>query len=255
MTEAEWLACDDPEPMLAFLRGQTGGGLLAWLGWRIRPASRHPAFGERKARLYACACCRRLEDLLLDERGLRAVIVSERFADGKASAEELLAARLGAEDALESPKWKSPLTGKVFGPNTYAGVCSWVIRAAVNAASNEPGSAIALAARAATEMAAFDRDWAIRALGAVVRANLLREVVGNPFRSIFVDPAWLSWNDATVSALACSIYDERAFDRLPILADALEDAGCDNAELLGHLRGPGPHVRGCWAVDLLLGKE
>ena len=67
-------------------------------------------------------------------------------------------------------------------------------------------------------------------------------------------PAWLSWNGGTVAGLARSVYDERRFADLPILADALEEAGCDNAELLTHLRGPGPHVRGCWALDLLLGK-
>jgi hypothetical protein len=68
-------------------------------------------------------------------------------------------------------------------------------------------------------------------------------------------PAWLSWNNGTVPHLARFAYDDRAFDRLPVLADALEGAGCDDADLLGHLRGPGPHCRGCWAVDVLSGKS
>jgi len=85
-----------------------------------------------------------------------------------------------------------------------------------------------------------------------LQSQLLRCVVGNPFRPVAVDPPWLTSN---VSALALGIYDERAFDRMPILADALEDAGCDDAEMLNHCREPGPHVRGCWVVDLLLGKE
>jgi hypothetical protein len=84
---------------------------------------------------------------------------------------------------------------------------------------------------------------------------LVREVVGNPFRAVQVDPAWLTWGGGLVRRLAQSIYEERRFGGLPVLADALEEAGCDDADLLGHLRGPGPHVRGCWAVDLLLGKE
>jgi hypothetical protein len=85
---------------------------------------------------------------------------------------------------------------------------------------------------------------------------LLHDVIGNPFRPApSVDPAWLTWNGGTVPRLAQAIYDERAFDRLPVLADALEDAGCTDADLLGHLRRPWFHVRGCWAVDLLLGKE
>jgi hypothetical protein len=80
---------------------------------------------------------------------------------------------------------------------------------------------------------------------------LLRDIYGNPFRRCSLDPAWLT---PTVRDLARGIYDERAFDRLAILADALEEADCTNDDILGHLRGPGPHVRGCWVVDLLLGK-
>jgi len=81
---------------------------------------------------------------------------------------------------------------------------------------------------------------------------LVREIFGNPLRPAVVDP---SWQTSTVVALAQAIYHERAYDRMPILSDALEDAGCTNADILSHCRGPGPHVRGCWVVDLLLGKE
>ena len=88
-----------------------------------------------------------------------------------------------------------------------------------------------------------------------VQTQLLKDIFGNPFRLVALDPAWLAWNDGTVPNMAQAIYDEWAFDRLPLLADALEDAGCAEAEILGHCRGPGPHVRGCWAVDLLLGKQ
>jgi hypothetical protein len=88
-----------------------------------------------------------------------------------------------------------------------------------------------------------------------VQADLLRDIFGNPFRAVLVAPAWLSWNGETVLRLAESIYQERAFERLPILADALEDAGCTDSAILEHCRGPEPHVRGCWAIDLLLGKR
>jgi hypothetical protein len=81
--------------------------------------------------------------------------------------------------------------------------------------------------------------------------GLLQEVFGNPFRPVTPDSSWLT---STVVKLAQGVYDERAFERMPILADALEDAGCDNKDVLEHCRGPGPHVRGCWVVDLLLGK-
>ena len=70
-----------------------------------------------------------------------------------------------------------------------------------------------------------------------------------------IDPQWVAWNNETVLKLAQTINADRAFDRLPILADALEEAGCTDADMLQHCRGPGPHVRGCWVVDLLLGKE
>jgi hypothetical protein len=86
-------------------------------------------------------------------------------------------------------------------------------------------------------------------------AGLLREIFGNPFRPVTVDPAWLRWNDGTVPKIAQGIYEERAFCRLPILHDALLDAGCDNEDILAHCRGDGPHVRGCWVIDLILGKE
>jgi hypothetical protein len=85
---------------------------------------------------------------------------------------------------------------------------------------------------------------------------LVRCVFGNPFKSLpTIEAGWLSWNDATVPKLAQVLYDDRRFEDLPILADALEEAGCRDADILNHCRGPGPHVRGCWVVDLLLGKE
>ncbi|MBA4191171.1 MAG: hypothetical protein C0467_24590 [Planctomycetaceae bacterium] len=83
------------------------------------------------------------------------------------------------------------------------------------------------------------------------QVHLLREIIGNPFRPVSLDPVWLT---SDVVALARGIYEERAFDRMPILADALQDAGCDNADILDHCRGNSPHVRGCWVVDLVLGK-
>src|SRR5262249_51106589 len=96
------------------------------------------------------------------------------------------------------------------------------------------------------------KDWS-RRLQADSR-RLLHCVFANPFSRIASHPAWLTWNDGTVHKLAQTVYDDRRFDLLPILADALEEAGCDNADILAHCRGPGPHVRGCWVVDLLLGK-
>jgi hypothetical protein len=81
---------------------------------------------------------------------------------------------------------------------------------------------------------------------------LFRDVFGNPFRPVRLST---SWQTQTVLALATAIYDEVAFDRMPVLADALEEASCDHPDVLAHCRGDGPHVRGCWVVDLVLGKS
>jgi hypothetical protein len=89
------------------------------------------------------------------------------------------------------------------------------------------------------------RAW----IGEHWQSNLLRDVFGNPFHSVSLDPAWIT---PLVKGLALSIYDDRNFTDLPILADALEEAGCTNADILQHCRGPGPHVRGCWSLDLIL---
>src|SRR5262249_20701254 len=80
---------------------------------------------------------------------------------------------------------------------------------------------------------------------------LLRDIFGNPFRPVALDPAWLSWHGGLLVSMARRMYDSRDFADLPVLADALEEAGCDNADILAHCRGPGPHVRGCWVVDLI----
>jgi hypothetical protein len=85
-----------------------------------------------------------------------------------------------------------------------------------------------------------------------VRGLLLHDIVNNPVHPVPIDPAWRT---STVTSLAQAIYQDQEFDRLPILADALEDAGCSNQEVLNHLRGGGEHCRGCWPVDLILGKE
>jgi hypothetical protein len=88
------------------------------------------------------------------------------------------------------------------------------------------------------------------------QADLLRELFGNPFRPTTPpSPGVLAWHHGTVVKVAQAIYDEREFDRLPILADALLDAGCEDESILSHCRGPGPHVRGCWVIDLILGKQ
>jgi hypothetical protein len=219
MTEEQWLACTDPREMLTALRA---GGLLP----------------ERKARLFAAACCRRAWGRLRDERSRRAVEVAERFADGQATAKERTAARKAARE--------------VSARDTYAGAPWYAASAAWHAAESR---ALAAACKAA-EAVAWDAGQKARPSVREAQVALLRDIIGNPSRPVTLSPAWQS---PQVVALAQAAYDHRDLPsghldptRLAVLADALEEAGCGQADLLGHLRGPGPHVRGCWVVDLVL---
>jgi hypothetical protein len=125
---------------------------------------------------------------------------------------------------------------------------AWNAAEAATAGGPDPHMTIYLALRRADELAA--------------KCHLLRCIFGNPFRPVTIRPAWLAWNEAAVVRLARAAYGRRELPsgrlddgRLAVLADALEEAGCTDDAVLAHLRGPGVHVRGCWAVDLLLGKE
>jgi hypothetical protein len=200
--------------------------MLTWLRGRA---------SNRKLRLYACGCCRRFWGLLRDERSRGAVEVAERYADGLAGYAKLQGAQRRARAV-----WQE-LAGDHWGA-AWGTPEMWAMRTAAQAA-------------AAAGREAWRAAWGVADEHQGGHPDTLREVFGNPFCPVPLAPAWLAWEGGTVVKLAQSIYDERAFDRLPILTDALEEAGCDNADLLGHLRGPGPHARGCWAVDLLLGKE
>jgi hypothetical protein len=159
------------------------------------------------------------------ERARYAVETSERYADGQASLKQLKAA---------------------YGDTT-----------GISAAELAAGWAAKLGRMKAPRLAA---QWAARATGnlrqeSAAQAELLRDVFGDCFSPVVVQPSWLAWHDGTVRRMATAIYEDRAFEQLPILADALEDAGCDNADILNHCRQPCVHVRGCWVLDLLLGKQ
>jgi hypothetical protein len=194
---------------------------------------------DRKLRLFACACCRRVWHLLTDQRSRRAVEVAEQFADGLTSGEELgsvceSAEQVGADLFADG--------GAEEGFHSAAQAAEWV------ALANRDRKK---AARAAQKVARVTMR-----ITRLPQIDLLRDVFGPlPFHPLLIDSTWLSWNDGIIPKLAQAIYDDRAFDRLPILADALEEAGCTNADILNHCRQPSEHVRGCWVVDLLLGKS
>jgi hypothetical protein len=193
----------------------------------------------RKKRLFGCACCYRIYDLVPDPRSRTAVRVAERFADGGATADALATAHRAARSIIGRFSRGESYTDAERFSGTAA--CS-------NIASDDPDHGLLWAWKDAAETRLeAGAKWHTEL---ATTCDLIRCIFGNPFRTVTVDPAWLT---STVTALARGIYDERAFDRLPILADALQDAGCEDADLLDHCRGPGPHARGCWAVDLVLG--
>jgi hypothetical protein len=180
------------------------------------------------------------------------VEVAERFADGLASAAELEAAREAAEvAALDAPFFSAPAyrAAQAAADGSAREAAHGVLLAghqmAVRAGAYEgvPGSD---EQQAQKEAAA----WEDRA-----QCAALREVAGNLFRPVALDPAWLARAGGAALQLARLIYDNDQFSDLPFLADALLDAGCTNEALLAHCRAPGAHRRGCWAVDLLLRRE
>jgi hypothetical protein len=222
MTEQEWLTWDDPGRMLQFLEGKAS---------------------DRKLRLFAVACCRRIWPIMPDEAARNAVEVAERLAEGMTTNVDRRAAALAAV-AIEGGR----------GIPALCAVASRAFHAAERASTN---AAYRFAASRRLHLqgginhsnyqAAFTQEFNKER---VPQAAVLRCIVGNPFRSIH-----RSLLSQTVAKLARMIYNERAFDRLPILADALEESGCTNPEILQHCRTQGEHVRGCWVVDLVLGKE
>lgn len=237
MTEDEWLACADPAAMLMFLRSKAS---------------------DRKLRLFACACCRQYCYMLVAET-LDALDVAEKFADGLVGPGER---KLARERALNAGWCRDESTRHSRGPAKSC-VANALARRSYEAAARVSHISQYLGVPHKTDRSnsaslvsgvrerSLDRDGSPKEQKAL-QTRMLHDLFDNLYYLVAIDPSWLT---STVVALARGIYDDRAFDRLPILADALQDAGCENADVLAHCRGEGPHVRGCWVVDLLLGKE
>jgi hypothetical protein len=226
MTEQEWLACTEPAPMLEFLR---------------------PRSNARKARLFGCGFLRLIWSQLDGKEGSRqAVAVSERFADGEATRNELRQASRIAEataEAWSDPALEEPVWQAVDTTSDNAWAFFERVHYETTEAFPEPDIASPRTLKLVKER---------RAARHALYVHLLRDLFGNPFRPAALEPAWRT---PMTLAIGQSIYDERRFQDLPVLADALEEAGCNNPDILAHCRGPGPHVRGCWLIDLLTGRE
>jgi hypothetical protein len=242
-TEAEWLAATTPGELLEYL-------------WQPHGAARSRA-GRRKLRLFACACCRRVWHLLPDDGVRQALVTCERYADGLAGETERRQVRSEMHarmHALADREEFLPLSfaiGSVWytaQATAYQGAYGAHIHAS-NARMHEViqtlGGHLPVHQNRIKAGAVIGAEWR-------QQCQFLHDIFDNPFRPVTIDPRWLAWNDETIPRLARAIYDERAFDQLPILADALEDAGCTDAELLTHCRELSEHVPGCWVVDAFL---
>lgn len=226
MTEQEWLECAEVFDL-----------------WDSKHVARIAT--ARQYRLFATGCCRRVWHWMTDERARHAVETLDRLADALSAA----AARAAALSALLRDG--DPWAGR---EDSHARVMSAALLCAGANGCDDLRLAVEVAEECGAAVAAtagrFDRT--LYAAEQKAQCDLARDLFGNPFRPVAFDPAWRA---TTALAIARDIYDDRAFDRLPILADALEDAGCTNEEILNHCRQPGEHVRGCWVVDLVLGKN
>jgi hypothetical protein len=214
MTEAEWLACNEAIRLYGAV---------------------HEQISTRKHRLFLAVCFRSVWDSLADDVQ-RVIQVNEWFAEGQATARDMERACLECKNVRTELPMRIIESLMEYRPS-FAPLDVIAREQSIKA---EPNLSVSHAG------CAFGH------------AQLFREVVGNPFRPITIDPTWLTSN---TRSLAQAAYDERALPsgrldnaRLAILGDALEDAGCTDRAILDHLRGPGPHARGCWAVDLLLDK-
>jgi hypothetical protein len=239
VTEAEWLAGTDPAAMLEAVRD---------------------AASPRKLRLFQVACVRRVWAYVTDPRSRALVDLVELSADGPVP--EAAALALPYDWLTDDCGGPGPAERHAFMVAGHVGYSMLGPLHGAGFPSGDWDDARAAAEGAATVVAeaaglpdSDDHLPAYRALQSAegaAQAAFLRDLFGNPLCPVAFDPRWRS-SDA--AALALGIYEDRAFDRLPLLADALMDAGCGDERVLAHCRNDGPHVRGCWVVDLMLGRE
>jgi hypothetical protein len=233
VTEQEWASCNDFERMLHFVgnkaihkTGQRKLRLLLCGRWRQRAAEPHFSTSD----LPLC---------------LTAIELAERFADGFVTQDEANECRNRVGSLKDiGVLQKEPGWGKEgWNQEYYWSPANILCEALRSDLSNL--SSVDWQLRAVTDLSCCDGPY-----------ELLLDLFGNPFRlQPAPNPIWLAWNDGIVKRLTEGVYEQRRFEDLSILADALEEAGCNNEAILAHCRGPGPHFRGCWVLDLLLGKE
>jgi hypothetical protein len=224
--------------------------------WRFKPDDWHknPVYdftpwinflksfaSERKFRLWTVAILQTKTSGMTAPQSIKAIDAIEQYADGRLSVKAF--AEIGGVAGTEAERWHNycagkdtaALTGSECEQATFCHCLSWATRPA------SVGGGLGRIVGQSIHIAP----------GPTILA-FMHDIFGNPFRPVAFDPRWRT---EYTDGLARGIYEDRAFDRLPLLADALMDAGCADEQVLGHCQSDGPHVRGCWVVDLVLGKE
>ena len=238
MTEQEWLTSDDAPDVMSALRGK---------------------ISERKAALFDVVCARSLEKWWVNSLAERKVLLAERIADGEELDDNEYDAVCDELSTHSRTLWNEAVAAfQRSRPGESALVHEAIYR--YLAATLADGLQASLEwwywlpecdfTPTPTRADQLGENLHLETLGR--NLPLLRCIVGNPFRPVPFKP---TWHTSTIVTLAKQMYDSRDFAAMPILADALQDAGCDNKEMLEHCRDTGPHARGCWVVDLVLGKS
>jgi hypothetical protein len=251
VTEAEWLAATYPKTMLEFFRKKNC---------------------NRKLRLFAVACCRRLSDMLKPEQRSQ-LETAESYADGHIPEDDYFAAFSDPDLAhyfrLSWPHFCRFAVNSLGWPDdpTSAAATRWpanwthnpeedgvdcIARTARLAATTVGYRETDTKGNAPTPGPPYERLRLVEIRESASQTELLRDIFGNPFNPIRSE---LTWRTSTVIAIAHQMYESRDFSAMPILADALQDAGCEHEDILNHCRDEKRvHVRGCWVVDLVLGR-
>jgi hypothetical protein len=255
LSEQEWLTAESPYLLIQHLHQHLN-------------ISRVPG-GQRRLRLFRCACCRAVWDLFDDDLCRQAVELSERYADRAASRAQLKAVHDGVEELAQAARQQMGEASRHYAATDGVWKTTFVWQEITSAAqwtaSTRFDPRVTHIVTMSTQLA---RAWLagespasseaanVRQQQERMQTQLLQDIFGNPFHSVTVDPSWLT---PTVKNLATASYEQRSSPggeldatSLAVLADALEEAGCADQAILGHLRGPGPHVRGCHILDEIL---
>jgi hypothetical protein len=233
VTEADWLVCTDPIPMLEFLGERASSRKLRLFAFACDGSALRYGPGGN----FADDAVDRFVSGAGNKKEVRGLLVSQRRIEGRYHSHQM------AKYALSGILRDDARIAAKEAAHFASGYIYFLTIEQLQSHTAHPSEADASLVAAAVSA---------RAAETVKQAQFLRDIFGNPFRPVVVSP---SCSMPAVVALAQAIYDDGAFDRLPSLADAFERVGCSDAAVIDHCRQPGPHLRGCWVLDLILSKK